>query len=424
MAKIDKVQEVAIEKLKPYERNAKIHTEEQIRKIVESIKEFGFISPCIIDSEYNLIAGHGRVEACKALGMDKVPCLFVEGLTDEQRRAYILADNKLTEMGKWDKSLVSIELAELKDIGYDINVTGFDIDSIIFDDMEGDTDDTPEDNSTVNDKEPPRVKRGEIWQLGNHRLMCGDSTKTEDVMKLMEDEQADLLLTDPPYNVAVSNSQGMTIENDNLDEAHFAKFLDDAFYNANLVLKDGGAFYVWYASLNVQFFMDALVNNGLTPHQELVWVKSSFILGRSDYQWRHEPCLYGWKEGAAHYFIDMRTLATIQNDNLDDLSKDEAIEKLKEILSITTTIYEKKVAVNTIHPTMKPVGMIKKLVRNSCKENELVLDLFGGSGSTLIACEEMNRRCNMMEYDEKYASAIVKRWEELTGKEACKLEEK
>lgn len=419
MAKIDKVQEVAIERLKPYERNAKIHSEEQVRKIADSIREFGFISPCIIDGDYNLIAGHGRVEASKALGLESVPCLFIEGLTDEQRRAYILADNKLTEMGSWDKTLVSMELEELKTAGFDINLTGFSIDNILFEDIDTGEEETPEDS----DSEPqePRVKKGDVWQLGKHRLMCGDSTSANDVDTLMNGEYADLLETDPPYNVAIENAQGMTIENDDMDDAHFSEFLNKAFNNGANALKEGGAFYIWYASRNVQFFMDACQSNGLEVHQELIWVKSALVMGRSDYQWKHEPCLYGWKSGAGHYFIDMRTLTTTIGDDIDNLTRDEAIEKLKELYSVTTALYEKKVTVDALHPTMKPVGLIKKQVRNSSKEDDLVLDLFGGSGTTLIACEEMNRRCNIMEYEPKYADVIIQRWEELTGEEAVCL---
>ena len=430
MAKTTKMVEVAVSSLKPYNRNAKKHGEKQIEKLKASIEEFGFLSPCLIDKQNNIIAGHGRVMAAKELGLETVPCVYIEGLSDTQRRAYILADNRLTELGGWDMDLVSAELEALKDSGFEIDLTGFSIDDIIFEDYENDW------------AEPARtgtsseliVAPGEIWELGDHRLMCGDSTESEDVAKLMEGAAADLLLTDPPYNVGLGvgdtpevakkrhrRTDGLKIENDAMEASEFEDFLVAAFSNAAKYMKPGAAYYSWYASTSQKSFQTALERSGLPPHQILIWIKQSLVLGRQDYQWRHEPCFYGWKEGGPHYFIDARSLTTV-TDDLDALTKDQLIERIKEMSSITTAIYEDKPSRSELHPTMKPLGLFKKQVRNSSKEGDLVLDLFGGSGTTLIACEEMNRRCFMMEYDPTYASAIIQRWETDTGFKAKRRE--
>lgn len=420
MAKIDGVQEVSLELLKPYENNAKIHSETQVKQIADSISEFGFLNPCLIDKDFNIIAGHGRVMAAKKLGMETVPCIFVEGLTEAQRRAYILADNRLTELGEWDDSLVSAELSKLKEDGFDIQLTGFDIDDIIFAD---DEDIQFEDDQENVVSEEPRIKQGEIWILGKHRLMCGDSTNYDDVARLCDGDVADLLETDPPYNVDVHNAKGDTIENDNLESEDFYNFLFSVFNIASSFLKDGGAYYVWHADSNGGQFRNALEENGLKVRQNLIWVKSHFNIGRQDYQWKHEPCLYGWKDGAAHYFIDMRSLSTVAEYNqVENLTKEELVKLLRTYQDdITTVQHEDKPVVDDLHPTMKPLSLIKKHIRNSSREGEIVLDLFGGSGTTLIACEQLDRRCYMMEYDPKYAERIIQRWEKETNEKAYVL---
>ena len=424
MAKIDKVQEISIARLNPYSKNAKKHSNEQVDKIAKSITEFGFLNPVLIDEEKNIIAGHGRVMAAAKIGMDKVPCLSVEGLTPEQYKAYVLADNKLTELGEWDMTLVTTELLDLKENGFDISLTGFSIDDITFDDDE--FLEVPEEE----DEEPteeivPRIHRGEVWKLGEHRLMCGDSTSAKDVEKLMNGESADLCVTDPPYNVAYQGGtkDKLTIENDNMSEEDFLEFLEKVFANMRDALKEGGAFYVWHASSSQKQFMDALINNGLDIRQMIIWVKSSLVLGRQDYQWKHEPCLYGWKDGASHYFIDVRSLTTVIEKEIDEMNREELVDALRELISQVSTIsYYDKPNKSELHPTMKPVGLIERQVRNSSKGGEIVLDLFGGSGTTLIACENLERKCRMMEYDERYAETIIRRWEEQTGKVAIKDE--
>ena len=433
MAKTTEMVEVTVSSLIPYERNAKKHPEEQIEKIKKSIQEFGFISPCLIDKNNRIIAGHGRVEASKQLGIEKVPCVYIEGLTEEQRRAYIIADNRLTELGGWDMEIISEELAELKALDFDISTTGFNIDDIIFDEFDDDLPTQPEEKEEVQNI----VKRGEVWKLGRHRLMCGDSTNPEDVAKLMDGKQADLLETDPPYNVALGvgdtpeiakkrrrRTDGLTLQNDAMSTSEFHSFLYQAFTNARDHLKKGGAYYCWYASISQKTFQQALEDADLPPREILIWVKNSLFLGRQDYQRRHEPCFYGWKGGAGHYFIDLRSLTTVQEADLENKEKAELVELLQNLLDdIGTVFHEDKPSRNALHPTMKPVGLIKKQIRNSTREGETVLDLFGGSGSTLIACEQMNRKCNIMEYDEFYASAIIKRWEDETGEKAVRIDD-
>lgn len=434
MAKSVKLQEVAIDLLRPYERNAKMHPQDQVDKIIASIQEFGFVTPCIIDSDYNLIAGHGRVQAAKEMGLETVPCVFVEGLTEAQRKAYILADNRLGELGEWDMDLVSGELESLKNAGFDIDLTGFDIDDIIIEEDMG-ADFTEADFGEYLDETPSIVKEGQIWKLGRHRLMCGDSTKAEDVTKLMNGAQVDLLLTDPPYNVALGygdtpevakirhrKTDGIFLQNDAMPAEDFKGFLTKAFSNGADYMKDGASYYCWYASTSQVSTQQALEDATLPPHQILIWVKQTLVLGRQDYQWRHEPCFYGWKEGGAHYFIDVRSLTTVE-DGIDNLTRDEAISKLKEISTITTAMYEKKPNASPEHPTMKPMSLIKKQIRNSSREGDIVLDLFGGSGTTLLACEEMNRQCYMMEFDPHFCDVIINRWEEQTGEEAVLLDE-
>lgn len=430
MAKTSKMLEVAVSDLVPYRKNAKIHGEEQVKKLKASIQEFGFLSPCLIDKDNNIIAGHGRVMAAKELGMKTVPCVYIEGLTEEQRRAYILADNRLGELGEWDMDLVSEELQALKETGFDIDLTGFDIDDIIFEDDQTAWAEEPE--PTI--PEEPITVLGDLWKLGDHRLLVGDSTKAEDVERLMAGRKADLLLTDPPYNVALGvgetpeeakkrrrRTDGLTIKHDAMSEDEFEEFLVVAFGNAYNHMKAGAAYYSWYASKSQKRFELALERANLQPRQILIWIKHSLVLGRQDYQWRHEPCFYGWKEGAAHYFIDARTLTTV-TDDIDSLNREQLLERIKELSALTTTIYEDKPTRSELHPTMKPLGLFKKQIRNSSREGETVLDLFGGSGTTLIACEELNRKCCMMEFDPFYASAIIKRWETETGYKAERID--
>lgn len=383
-----KVEYVAIESIKPYEKNAKLHPKEQIEQIKKSIEQFGMNDPLGIWHD-EIVEGHGRLIACKELGMTEIPIIRLDHLTDEERKAYILAHNKLTMNSDFDMDVLNEELSKFETI--DMTDFGFDLDFMDVEEEEIIEDEIPE------VPEEPKSKLGQVYQLGNHRLMCGDSTNEEDVKKLMNGKLADLVLTDPPYNVAIENSQGMKIKNDNMGDSEFLNFLTKAFACLNLALKEGGVFYVWFASREHINFETALNNNNLEVRQELIWNKSSLIIGRQDYQWKHEPCLYGWKEGAGHYFGGDRKQTTVID--WDKPSKCD------------------------LHPTMKPVGLFDYQIKNSSRKNEIVLDLFGGSGTTIIACEQNGRNAYVMEYDPKYVDVIIERWENLTGKKAVLLDD-
>lgn len=418
-----KVEYIPINDLKEYENNAKIHTEEQVEQIKKSIQEFGMNDPIGIWGKDNLIVeGHGRLMACKELGMTEVPIIRLDNLTDEQRKAYTLVHNQTTMNTGFDLDILQQELDSLS----------LDMSEFGFEDFNEDDIDIKEDGFEFDEEKPkpePKSKRGEIYKLGNNILMCGDSTNPDDVEKLMNGNIADLVVTDPPYNVNISNSEGMTIENDNMDSNEFYNFLLAAFNNMSNALKEGGAFYVWFASREHINFESALKENNMTVRQELIWVKNSLVLGRQDYQWKHEPCLYGWKDGDGHYFIDDRSQSTVIEDkglDFDNMKKDEAIELLKKIYNdgiSTTVIHEDKPKKNDLHPTMKPLNLLARLIKNSSEKEQIVLDLFGGSGSTLITCEQLNRKCFMMEYDPIYVDTIIQRWEDFTGHKAVKIGE-
>ena len=424
-----KYSQIALTALAPYPNNARTHSDEQVDKIAKSLQEFGFINPVLVDKKNMIIAGHGRVMAAKKLGMEKVPCVRIEGLTDEQIRAYILADNRLAEDAGWDQDILKAELQELKDNGFDISITGFGIDDISFDDIDFTDQDEGIEDLEEKANEEPVAQSGKRYKLGDHILMVGDSTKPNDVKKLMSGALADICLTDPPYNIDYQGGtkDGLKIQNDNMDEAKFINFLTDAFSNMRTFLKLGGVFYIWHSSNHVDSFLEALHRNQLEMREHLIWVKNTFTIGRQDYQWRHEPCIYGWKEGAAHYFIDDRTKGTVfeKNTDIDAMTEQEAKDILRRFYSeqktITSVMHENKPVKSELHPTMKPVALMERQIENSTKENEIVLDLFGGSGTTLIACENKHRRCYMMEYDQHYADVIIKRWEDLTGKKAEEL---
>ena len=380
---------IAINELKPYENNARTHSEEQLELLVNSINEFGFVAPVIIDENNVILVGHGRTEAAKRAGLTEVPYRRITHLTEDQKRAYILADNKLSDMAGWDLQLLDFELEAIN-----LDMTLFGFEEPERNDIELDEDDFDLDAEA---EKKPTAKQGDLYKLGRHYLMCGDSTNEDHVHRLMQGTTADLVVTDPPYNVDYEGrtEDKLTIENDNMSEADFMTFLEAAFYNMSNALKEGGAFYVWHALKTVVQFIVALQDQGLEVKQQIVWNKNTMTLGRQDYQWKHEPCLYGWKNGASHYFTDDRKQ--------------------------TTVIDENKPARNDLHPTMKPINLIGQLIQNSSRKGEVVLDLFGGSGSTLIACEGLDRTCYMMEYDPKYCDVIIQRYEQLTGRKAEKI---
>ncbi len=385
------MQLVPLSKLVPYVNNARTHSPEQLVKLRSSLREFGFINPVIIDQEFNVIAGHGRIAAAKEEGITEVPCVFVDYLTEAQKKAYILADNRMALDAGWDEELLRIEIESLQGADFDVSLTGFGEDEIadlFAGDGEKDVKDDDFDLSTALEK-AAFVERGDIWTVGRHRLMCGDATSAEDVAALMDGKKANLIVTDPPYNVAFKSGSGLSIQNDSMENGEFYTFLYNSFQNMAEYLEKGGAAYVFHADTEGLNFRKAFVDAGFHLAGVCIWVKNSLVLGRSDYQWQHEPVLYGFLKNGKHPWYSDRKQTTIWN-------------------------YDKPKR-NKNHPTSKPLDLLGYPICNSSQENAIVLDTFGGSGSTMMACEQTNRICCMMELDEKYASVILRRYVEDTG---------
>lgn len=424
-----------IDEIIPYENNPR-HNDEAVEMVAQSIKDFGFRYPILVDKNNVIISGHTRLKASKKLGLAKVPVMIADDLTDDKVKALRLVDNRTSEVASWDFDLLQKELDAIE---MDMNQYKFDYDEL----MVGSEENIVEDNPPEPDEEnEPTAKRGDIWILGNHRLMCGDSTIEDDVNKLMNGKQADLLETDPPYNIAYGTKEQQykekgykvcvkdrTIMNDNMSSKDFREFLTNAFKRASENMKPGASFYVWLSSKEQINFETSLNRAGLFVKQQLIWNKSTFTLGLQDYQWKHEPCLYGWKDGASHYFVDSRTEMTVYEDkkpNINKMSKQELKDYIKELLEekvATTVINVDKPSRSEDHPTMKPLKLIGYQIKNSSRKGDIVLDLFGGSGSTLMACEQLGRTCYTMELDPKFVDVIIKRWETLTGKKAELLKE-
>lgn len=385
------MQLVPLGKLVPYINNARTHSPEQLTKLRSSLREFGFINPVIIDRDYNIIAGHGRVLAAKEEGIREVPCVFVDYLTEAQKKAYILADNRMALDAGWDEELLRIEIESLQGEDFDVSLTGFEEQELadLFA-IEGDkaAKDDDFDLSAALEK-ASFVERGDLWIVGRHRLLCGDATRTEDVERLMDGKKANLIVTDPPYGVSFKSSDGLTIQNDSMKDEEFYIFLLTAFQCMAEHLENGGSSYVFHADTEGLNFRKAFIDAGFHLAGVCIWVKNSLVLGRSDYQWQHEPVLFGWKKGGKHSWYSDRRQTTIWN-------------------------YDKPKR-NKNHPTSKPLDLLGYPICNSSQENAIVLDSFGGSGSTLMACEQLNRICHMMELDEKYASVILRRYVEDTG---------
>lgn len=390
------IQKISIEKLKPAEYNPRKDLkpeDEEYQKIKKSLVEFGYVAPVIVNADMTVIGGHQRLKVLKELGYTEIECNVVD-LDKDKEKALNIALNKIT--GEWDNAKLEELLAELKETNIDMDMTGFSFDEVdnMLKDITGSKEDDFDVDQALNEIEEPTSKPGDVWILGRHRLMCGNSTQKEDVMRLMNKQEADMLLTDPPYNVDYvgKTSEALKIENDNMNETEFYNFLIDAFRNMFESVKYGGSIYVFHADTEGLNFRNAFKAVGFKLAQCLVWVKNTFVMGRQDYQWRHEPILYGWKEGAGHYFVDNRKQSTVLE--FDKPSR------------------------NAEHPTMKPIDLLVYLIKNSSKENDIILDLFGGSGSTLIAAEQIQRTCYVMELDPKYCDVIIKRWENLTGQKA------
>jgi DNA modification methylase len=389
-----------IDSLRPYENNPRLN-DDAVASVAESIRQFGFRQPIVVDAEGVIVIGHTRWRAAKHLGFTEVPVHVAAELTADQIRALRIADNKTGEIAEWDLDKLGIELKALEssDLDLDLAALGFDQDELaklLDPGVSGGLTD-PDEVPPVPDAGQTMTQPGDLWVLGEHRLLCGDSTEPEQVARLMDGGQADLLLTDPPYNVAYEGGTdaAMTIANDDMDDASYRQFLVGTLGCSVAVLRPGGAFYCWHADSEGLTVRGACADIGLTVRQCLIWVKSSLVLGRQDYQWKHEPCLYGWKDGAGHTWLSDR--------------------------SQTTVLEFDKPARNGEHPTMKPVPLFLYLIQNSCAAGGVVIDPFGGSGTTLIAAEQTGRHARLMELDPRYCDVIVKRWEQFTGKQAQRI---
>ncbi len=392
-----------VDVLIPYARNAKLHSEAQVAQIAASIREFGWGAPILIDGQNNVIAGHGRLMAARKLGLTEVPVVPLEHLSDTQRRALILADNKIGENASWEDELLGIELADLKDAGFDLGLTGFSQEEweALIAGEEATKDGLTDEDAVPEVSETPISKTGDIWILGEHKLLCGDATKAEDFKALLGEELVDMTFTDPPYNVNYANTakdkmrgKNRPIMNDNLGDG-FGSFLLDACMN--ILTHTKGAVYIAMSSSELDTLQSAFRAAGGRWSTFIIWAKNTFTLGRADYQRQYEPILYGWRDGSDHFWCGARDQGDVWN--------------------------VKKPQKNDLHPTMKPVELVERAVRNSSKTRDLVLDPFGGSGSTLIACEKSGRRARLIELDPKYVDVIVKRWEEFTGRKAVRVGE-
>jgi len=395
----NKIEWLSVETLIPYAKNARTHSDEQVAQIAGSIKEFGFNNPVLVDKDNSIIAGHGRLMAARKLGMDKVPVVQLEHMTEAQRKAYVLADNRIALNSGWDTSMLSLELQDLKD-DIDLSLLGFDpdeLDALLNPIVE--TDGLTDEDAVPELPEEPKTKLGDIYILGNHRLMCGDSTSIDDAEKLMDGLLADLVFTDPPYNVDYSgrgaNNLG-TIKNDNMSAEDFEQFCRDVFTTYSLIMKPLACIYVCHpdSASAPKIAFEKTFAEQFKKSSTIIWMKQSAGMGWQDYRAQHEPILYGWKEGkGSHFNAGDRTKTTIWKIGRDAQS-------------------------SYVHPTQKPVCLPEEAIMNSSKGSDCVVDLFGGSGSTLMACEKTGRVNRTMELDPKYCDVIVKRWEDFTGKKA------
>jgi DNA modification methylase len=415
----------ALSALIPYQRNARTHSDAQIEQIATSIKEFGWTNPVLLDGANGIIAGHARVKAAERLGMTEIPCIDFSRLTEEQKRAYILADNQLALNAGWDELLLTAELAGLKDLGYDIGLIGFGQDEL--DELfsragmsKGLTDpdevpDAPSEAATL---------PGDLWALGRHRLLCADSTQPEPVEKLLRGRKADMVFTDPPYNIDYKGGGKHTnnkILNDKSKAADFENFLAKVFSNYSRHTKSGAGIYIFHASRTQKEFEKALSLNGYEIKNQLIWNKPAAALGWGDYRWKHEPFFYAGKKGEKTQFYGDRTHSTVWDFQKTEQQLLNWARRQKKLESEgKTTIWSmRRDNVNEyVHPTQKPVELIGYAIINSSKGEDIILDLFGGSGSTLIACETTNRICHTMELDPRYCDVIVERWQRFTGKSA------
>ena len=391
-----KIEEVVIDQVIPYARNPR-KNESAVAKTAASLKEFGWRQPIVVDNEYVIIAGHTRLLAAKQLGMKKVPIHIAKDLTEAKVKAYRIADNRIGAEADWDIDFLKLEIEELEDWDVDVDVLGFDseeLEKLLHEEVEA----TPcENDDDVPEMPDPICKKGDIWILGEHRLLCGDARIFNDYEKVLREEKIDMVITDPPYNVDYvgKTKDALKIENDKMSQEEFYAFLSDFYVNLFTFMNDGSSLYVFHADSEGHNFRRAMKEAGFKLSQCLIWEKNSMVMGRQDYHWKHEPILYGWKEGEAHKWYSDRKQTTILLFDRPTKSGE--------------------------HPTMKPVEILTYLLSNSSKKGDLVWDSFLGSGSTLIACEKMKRRCYGLELDPKYCDVIIKRWEEYTDKKAERM---
>ena len=390
----DKVERRKVSELVPYARNSRTHSPEQVSQIAASIGEWGWTMPILVDEAGGIIAGHGRIMAAQKLGLDDVPCMTATGWSEAKRRAYVIADNKLALNAGWDDEMLSVELSELGDLDFDLSLTGFDDDELSALLADAVAEGLTDEDAVPEAPEQPVTTEGDVWLLGRHRLMCGDSTSIDAVEKLCDGQLVDMWLTDPPYNVAYEGKtkEALTIQNDSMSDLGFRQFLSEANTAADAVMKAGAVFYIWHADIEGYNFRGACHDAGWQVRQCLIWKKQTMVMGRQDYHWKHEPCLYGWKGGAGHLWATDRKQTTVLE--FDRPSR------------------------NAEHPTMKPVELFEYQMLNNTKGGDQVLDSFAGSGTTAIACEKHGRFARLMELDPKYCDVIIKRWQDFTGQKA------
>jgi len=388
------VEQLKVGDLIPYVNNSRTHSDEQVMQVASSIKEFGFTNPILIDDDGGIIAGHGRLMAAKKLGLAMVPCIRLGHLSEAQRKAYVIADNQLALNSGWDLDALKLEIDRLGELDFDIELLGFDDDFLTSLMIEEPGEGLTDEDAVPEAPETPTTVEGDVWVLGNHRLMCGDSTSIDALEKLTNNQLVDMWLTDPPYNVAYEGKtkDALTIQNDSMSNESFRQFLTDSYSAADSVMKQGAVFYIWHADSEGYNFRGAAQDTGWQVRQCLIWKKSSMVMGRQDYHWKHEPCLYGWKSGSGHLWATDRKQTTILEFDRPNRSAE--------------------------HPTMKPVELFEYQMLNNTKGGDQVLDSFAGSGTTLIACEKNGRFARVMELDPKYCDVIIKRWQEFTGKQA------
>lgn len=415
------VRSVALDDLLNDPQNVRKHDKKNLDAISNSLSTFGQRKPIVCargnEGQLVVIAGNGTLEAAKSLGWTHIDVVEVpEDWDADKARAFAIADNRTAELATWDDTGLTNALLELDAVGYDLKTLGFDPATL------DDADDVIQDEPPALPDQPARSKQGQVWKLGAHRLLVGDSTDKNDVERLMNGELADCVFTDPPYNVAYEGGtkDALTIMNDEMSDSDFAKFLRDAYECMYDSTKLGGAIYVCHADSSGEIFRQQMIDTGWYLKQCLIWVKDAFVLGRQDYHWQHEPILYGWKPGAAHDWYGRRIRTTVLESTSDiaNMKKAELLALLEEIAEASSIIRVDRPRRNAEHPTMKPVPLVARLVANSTKRGDIVLDPFGGSGSTLVACDQMDRVCYTIEKDERYADVIIERWENLTGSKA------